>query len=275
MATQTVTDPVLLDSTGQLIKSALLQIKDAVQPTNVGVDMPLSIPVSAWPNSAPYEFTWLSTKVTPECIVSVGYGEGAENIDTLYLYATKVAGGVKFTTPEKPVTAIPVVIHILNAAAESITAVDADMVATDAVNGASNVDQALSVLDTEIGDLTNLATTEKGSLVGAANELKNTTNSQSQDIATLNSNISRTRITTNTDMNTLTVPNGLPYRDVHYEGDDVTKLTNRPAVNTATPFLLDVMRMDAYNIQRLTIYSTRPRVFERRQYYDSGVLLGN
>lgn len=197
MAVQTVTEPPMLDSTGQLIKSALLQIKDAVQPTNVGVDMPLSIPVSAWPNSAPYEFTWLSTKVTPECVVSVGYGEGAENIDTLYLYATKVAGGVKFTTPEKPVTAIPVVIHILNAAAESITAVDADMVATDAVNGASNVDQALSALDdtkqnktddslattsktvveainehdTEIGDLTNLTTTEKGSLVGAANEL--------------------------------------------------------------------------------------------------------
>lgn len=86
----------------------------------------------------------------------------------------------------------------------------------------------------------------------------------------LNSKLKRTRITTSTDLNSLVITMNAPYEDLHYEGINITYLTNRPSgFDSSIPFDLDVMKMDAYNVQRLTVYGNVPRLFERRQYYSS------
>jgi len=147
MAVQTVTDPMLLDSTGQLILSALGDIAEAVQPTNVYLDLSVSIPVNGWSNTIPHTYTWTNEHVSDECGIEWWYGDGAEDIELDYMSAEKVAGGVKFTSDEVPGGAVPVVIRIINAKAESATDLDATEVSTSAVSGVSNVEQALSNVD--------------------------------------------------------------------------------------------------------------------------------
>ena len=144
MPTQTVTDPIILDSTGQDIVEALNDLKNAVQPTNVCVDISTSLPASGWSSSAPYVQNWMNNKVTDECSIRVEFLSEAVNTGVLYIEPEKIAGGVKFTAPVKPTTAIPVVVHILNAEAESITSISGDMVSTNVVSGASNVNEAFT-----------------------------------------------------------------------------------------------------------------------------------
>ena len=189
MSVQNVTDPMLLDSTGQRILTALQGIKDAVQPTNVYLDLAVSLPSSGWSNSSPYVYTWTSAYVTPECAIDVHFGEGAENILVDYLEFEKVSGGVKFTAPVKPTVNIPVIVRILNADAESITSVSATMVSTSAVSGQSNVEQALSNVDS-----------------------RTTTNSQA--IATINSNLTSKMSELRGDWNTPTTASSNTYATV-------------------------------------------------------------
>ena len=155
-----VTSPIVLDSTGQDIasklntmNSKLEAIKNAVQPTNIYLDLELSIPTTAWSSSSPYTYTWSSAYITPECDIEVEFGDGAENVEMTYLEFEKVSGGVKFTVPSKPLSAVPVVIRVINADAEYIASVSATMVSTSAIPGQSNVEQALSNVDSRITTL--------------------------------------------------------------------------------------------------------------------------
>lgn len=151
MASQVFTDPIILDSTGQQIAAAI----EALAPSNVAVDISTSLSASGWTNSSPYTQTWLNNKVSDECGIKVEFLAGAVNNDVLYLEYEKVPGGVKFTAPKKPSTDIPVVVHIINAKAESITSISGDMVSTDVVSGAGNVDEALEVHNEAIANLSN------------------------------------------------------------------------------------------------------------------------
>lgn len=153
MPTTTVTDPIILDSTGQSILTAINNLTEAVQPTNVCVDISTSLPASGWSSSAPYIQTWTNNKVTDECAVKVEFPSDATGTGITYLEFEKVAGGVKFTAPSKPSVAIPVIVHIINAEAESVTSISGDMVSTNVVSGASNVDQALTAHSTAITDV--------------------------------------------------------------------------------------------------------------------------
>lgn len=147
-----VTKPMMLDETGQAIVTALGNIGNAVQPTNVCVDLPVSIPANGWTNSAPYTYTYTHSKITAECGVTVEFESGASNTDCLAMDYEKVAGGVMFTVKTKPSSAVPVIIHVLNAEAEGITSVSADMVSTSAISGSSNVEQALGALNSNMAN---------------------------------------------------------------------------------------------------------------------------
>ena len=140
MATQNITDPILLDSTGQQILTAIQDIAEAVQPTNVYVDIAATLSASEWSSATPSVYTWTNSKVTGECAVEVFFATGASNAPTPYIEYEKGVGSVIFYAPTgKPTVDLPVVIRIINAEAEIASDIDADMVATDAISGASNV----------------------------------------------------------------------------------------------------------------------------------------
>ena len=141
-----VYEPPMLDGTGQDVAAAIRELKGVVQPTNVCIDLDVSLEVSGWSNSAPYVYNWMNNKVTTECAVKVNYLEGAEDTDDLYIGYEKIVGGIQFESPTKPTAAIPVRIHIVNAEADSITNIDDEMVSSDVISGASNVKQALTSL---------------------------------------------------------------------------------------------------------------------------------
>jgi len=151
MSTQTITAPVILDSTGQSILTALGQIKEAVQPTNSCLDIDISLPTTGWSGEGPYTYTYSNTHITSGCAVKVNFLESASSGGVLCLDYEKVTGGVQFTSDSVPTATIPVRIHVLNADATSTTATTADAVSTDAVSGASNVQDALTTLNTQIG----------------------------------------------------------------------------------------------------------------------------
>ena len=146
----TVTSPVLTDATGANIVTKLEAIKNAVQPTNACTDIDITIPASGWSGSSPYMYTYATAHVTPGCSVKVNFLEGSEDTSVFYLEYEKVSTGVRFTAPSLPDSDIPVRIHILAADAESVAATSADQVSTDAVLGASNVQQALGTLNDQI-----------------------------------------------------------------------------------------------------------------------------
>lgn len=155
MATQVITDPIILDSTGQDIVDALNGIKDGVQPTNIYLDLEISIPTSGWSVSAPYTYTWTNSKVTTECGVEVHFKDGAETIDMSYLEYEKTIGGIIFTIDKVPSAAIPLVVRIINAKADAIIeSASADMVTTNAVPGAANVEDALEIHETKVAENT-------------------------------------------------------------------------------------------------------------------------
>lgn len=122
-----------------------------------GLEVSFSIPANGWSNSAPYEYTWRSSNLRAECTVEAEFYSGAENTDAIYFEYEKVDPettggnyGVKFTSPNKPASAVPVCVRINNAKAEAITSVNAEMVATDAISGAANVQEALSGLNSKL-----------------------------------------------------------------------------------------------------------------------------
>lgn len=135
------------------IIAALEELTEAVQPINVYVDLPVNLPVSGWSNTTPSTYTWSSESVTPECGIEVHFANGSENILTPYIYYEKASGSVVFSAPAKPAADIPVVIRILNAAAESFTSVTDEMVSTSTTQGASNVKQALTMINSDISTI--------------------------------------------------------------------------------------------------------------------------
>jgi hypothetical protein len=114
------------------------------------MDIDISISVSDWSGSTNSTYTYTNTHITSGCSVKVNFLEGAESVNTLYIQFEKVVNGVRFTAPTKPTAAIPVRIHILNADATSTTATTASAVSTNAVSGAANVQDALSLLSDQI-----------------------------------------------------------------------------------------------------------------------------
>lgn len=145
MATQVISDPMLLDSTGQDIVTGLAGIASAVQPINIYLDINISIPVDGWSETVPYRYTWTNVRVTEECGIEVYFADGAETVDMKYLEYEKVPGGIRFEIDAIPDKAIPLIVRIINASTTAvIDPVEATLVTTEAVPGTSNVEEALA-----------------------------------------------------------------------------------------------------------------------------------
>lgn len=118
---------------------------------NVEANFSVTIPVSGWTlSNGEYSYTWGNATITSKTSVAVEFVENADEIDVDYIEAEKVTQGVKFTAPWIPNYAISVNIKITYAAETDISELTGDMVATDVITGAANVDEALAELDTDV-----------------------------------------------------------------------------------------------------------------------------
>jgi hypothetical protein len=129
-------------------------IRNAVDPiSNVVTEIPLSIGASSWSSSSPYTYTWTDSRVLSDSSVEVDILNTSADTTAEYLdYAkTSGGGGIVVTANKKPTASISVIITITNAQAHAGSSIDADTVATDAISGAENVDEALTKLNDRIG----------------------------------------------------------------------------------------------------------------------------
>lgn len=108
----------------------------------------VTIQTSDW-SASPYTYTWTNSDVTADCSVEIGFLDGAEDCDIDFLEWEKATGSITFSVETLPSVALPIVIKLTNARAKYVENLTADMVATDAVTGASNVDEALTALNTK------------------------------------------------------------------------------------------------------------------------------
>ena len=120
---------------------------DAV--SNVVTEIPLTIMPSSWSSTSPYTYTWTDSRVLSDSSVEVDILNTSADTTVDYIDYTKSSGGggIVFTANNAPTANINIVITITNAQAHAGSSIDADTVATDAISGASNVDEALTVLD--------------------------------------------------------------------------------------------------------------------------------
>ena len=177
MAMLPVTDPFILDSTGQQILSALQDIAEATQPTNVYIDLEVTLPASGWSNETPSSYTWTSEQVTTECAVEVYFANGSENVLTPYIQYEKGSQSVVFTSPAKPNANIPVIIRIINAKADSINNITDEMVSTSTTSGASNVKQALTMINSNISTLNSKLTKKNLGTIASLSSLESSISS--------------------------------------------------------------------------------------------------
>lgn len=122
---------------------------------SVGVDIPMTIETTDWSlDTDHYKYDWIdnNNRVTSNCRIKVEFASGAENTKPYYLGYEKINSGVRFTYPTLPTEDIPVVVTILATKQGANLQIYGDEVATDVITGATNVDEALTALNEQIGE---------------------------------------------------------------------------------------------------------------------------
>ena len=143
---ETANEMPMSSSDSTTVKAAL----DAV--SNVVTEIPLTITPSSWSSTSPYTYTWTDSRVLADSSVEVDVLDTSADTTTDYIDYAKSSGGggIVFTANNKPTANLSVMITITNAQAHTGSSIDADTVATDAISGASNVDEALAALNNKI-----------------------------------------------------------------------------------------------------------------------------
>lgn len=143
---ETANEMPMSSSDSTTVKAVL----DAV--SNVVTEIPLKITPSSWSSTSPYTYTWTDSRVLSDSSVEVDVLDTSADTTADYIDYAKSSGGggIVFTANKKPTANLSVVITITNAQAHAGSSIDADTVATDAISGASNVDEALSALNSNI-----------------------------------------------------------------------------------------------------------------------------
>lgn len=129
--------------------------------SNVVTEVPLTIAASSWSSTSPYTYTWTDSRVLSDSSIEVDILNTSADTTVDYIDYAKSSGGggIVFTANNAPTADINVVITITNARAHAGSSIDADTVATDAISGASNVDEALNALSSNLtnSDMTSLS----------------------------------------------------------------------------------------------------------------------
>lgn len=72
-----------------------------------------TLTVDGWSSTSPYTYNWTNNKISGDCAVKVSFLDGAKNTNVLYIEYEKISGGIQFTAPELPTSAIPVRVYII------------------------------------------------------------------------------------------------------------------------------------------------------------------
>ncbi len=123
---------------------------DAIE--NVIADIPLTIASSSWTlSNGIYSYDYPSNLLTANCDVEVFLEDGAESAGIESFSANKVAvtGGyaVRFQTEYEPTGNLPLTIRIINVKADQIYELNGADISTNVIQGASNVNEALTILN--------------------------------------------------------------------------------------------------------------------------------
>ena len=114
---------------------------------NVVTEIPLTILPTNWSATAPYVYTWEDSRILAGSSIDVDVLASTIDTSVVSLDYEKAAGSITFTATSRPVANIAVTIRIINARSDIGNSISADMVSTSAIDGASNVDQALTALN--------------------------------------------------------------------------------------------------------------------------------
>lgn len=118
---------------------------------NADIRYSVTIPTSGWTLSdGEYIYIWSNVMITSGAAVDAEFLEDDGDLDIEGLEFEKVSGGVKFTSPFIPNDDIPVSIRVINARFNLESDITAEQVSTSAVSGASNVDEALTALNSKL-----------------------------------------------------------------------------------------------------------------------------
>ena len=121
---------------------------------NVYTDSDVTIASTDWTlSSGSYVYTWTSALVTANCGIEVFLRDGAESAGIEDFDASKVSGGVQFTTDEQPTGSLPVTIRIINTKSDQLVSLSADEVSSEAISGCDDVETALGNLDGRVTTL--------------------------------------------------------------------------------------------------------------------------
>ena len=143
-----IEDPTAVTSTEfTILNNRLLAVE------NVCTDTPVTIAVSDWSSSSPYTYTWESNLVTAASKIDVLLEDGSENAGIESFDFDRVTGGVQFTTSVLPTGNLPVTIRVVNAKIDENYGLTGANVATSVISGQTNVDGALSALDSSVSEL--------------------------------------------------------------------------------------------------------------------------
>lgn len=139
-----ITDPTTMTSTEfDLLNNRLTAVE------NVETNYAITIPTSGWTlSNGVYKYTWMNSTITAKTSVDFDFLDEAADTDTIGI--EKITGGVEFTAAWIPEAAIGINIKVTYARNSDIAEITGDMVATDAITGAENVDEALSSLEDKL-----------------------------------------------------------------------------------------------------------------------------
>lgn len=121
---------------------------------NVCTTTPVTIATTDWTlSSGTYSYTWESSLITAACGAEVLLQDGAESAGISGFNVEKVTGGIQLTTTETPTGNLPVIFKVINTKSDEIQNLTGDDIASDAISGCSNVDDALTNLDGRLGNV--------------------------------------------------------------------------------------------------------------------------
>ena len=133
-----------------LVKGEDTYIIDPLQGNeSVYLDIDVTIHKTDWSQTQPYTYVWSNQYVTANCAINILFKDGVrDGLVGDFHFSKTSSGSVTFTTDEPPVGDIPIIVRIIDSTTDGVFPVSADLVATDAITGETNVQGALEYLDT-------------------------------------------------------------------------------------------------------------------------------
>ena len=155
---------VMSSSDSRTVKEAIDDLGDVV------TEIYLLIPPTVWTDPPPYTCTFRDSRVLADSYIEVTVENSSVDATADYIeyYKLPGGGGLVFKPNKRPTADLELAITITNAQMHAASSINADTVVTDAISGASSVDGALTVLNSNINTMVGTHSTD---IVALKNDL--------------------------------------------------------------------------------------------------------